>query len=263
MKAKFLTGLVATTAAIATSLIGGAAQANPDPIDPIFYDFLVNNFLLQVDEGEAVPNHQAQAVTGQITALGDRVDVYFLDHSTANALYTDRLVYTINDGSLQQGFLDYGSGGLGGRLDDSGGTVPDGAGFSFNTTAGDILDFNLWTTGFNTTSTDTSTYLLGGVASENIDGLQHAIAYNLEFGGDQWTYIGFEDIPDLSQIFPNPDDRPGGFKLDAAPDFDFNDVAIVVRNVRHIQDVPEPGITLALLGVAAGAMGLRRRKDTV
>ncbi|MGK7925277.1 MAG: PEP-CTERM sorting domain-containing protein [Spirulina sp.] len=256
MKVKFLTSLVATTAAIATAFIGGSAEAfNLKTSDPAFYEFLQTNYLLQVFEGQELSDHQDLAITGQITALGNEVEVYFIDDATAQADYADRLVYSVNGGAVQQGFADFGTNGLGGRLDDGlvPQEVPDGEGFTINTNAGDILDFNVWTKGFWDDPSNDGFYL-GGVASENVDLLQHAVAYNLQHDGDEWVYIGFEDIPDLNF-------NPGGFPVDNKPDFDFNDVAIVIRNVRHVKDVPEPGVTLALLGIAAGAIGLRRRKD--
>lgn len=253
MKAKFLTGLVATTAAIATAFIGGVAEAsNLKTSDPAFYQLLVDDYLLATGEGVALPNYANFALNGSIEALG-AIDVFAVNADPdylAFATYADRVVYSVNGGNREQAFKNFGTVGIGGRLDDAQTEVPDGEGFTINTNAGDDLDFELWTKGVWDSSQNAGLYL-GADASQNIDNLQHLVAYNIKHAGYNWVYIGFEDISDL--------DRYVNGSTANAPDFDFNDVAIVIRNAKI--DVPEPGVTLALLGIAAGSLSLRRRKD--
>ncbi|MBW4601749.1 MAG: DUF4114 domain-containing protein [Calothrix sp. FI2-JRJ7] len=102
--------------------------------------------------------------------------------------------------------------------------------------AGTQLNFLLRSDGFNGGQT-----VLGGAdPSQNIDKLQHMMAYQV---GD-YLLMGFEDI------------IGGG-------DLDFNDVVFVVDfgkgNLTN-QAVPEPGTMAALLGVTGASMWMRRRK---
>lgn len=238
MNTKFLTGLVATTAAIATAFMGGTAEAsNLKTSDPAFYDLLVNEYLLKSGgEGQALANYANYALNGNITALGSSVDVFFVDTSLASqsyALYENRITYNVNDGATQQAFNADGTN----RVDNSLQQVAHGEGFSIGTTAGDILDFSLWTKEWGGKN-----LYYGADASANLDGLQHIVSYEVQYDGFNWLYLGWEDI------------SGGG-------DLDFNDAGIVLKGVAVSKDVPEPGVTLALLGVAAGTMGLRRRKN--
>jgi hypothetical protein len=246
MNTKFLTGLVATTAAIATAFMGGTAEAqvtidaqqNLQAIDQAFYNELVDDYLLRglwKSEGVAISDPSLYALDGDIKAIGDSVDVFFIDVDPsykAQALYDDTISFSVNSGAEYKAFNLDGSD----RVDDSVDEVANGEGFTIGGLAtGDILDFLLTSTNFNGT-----TNVFG--ADNNADGLQHIVAYEIEHGGFNWLYLGWEDI------------LGGG-------DMDFNDAAIVLKGVAVSKDVPEPGITLALLGVAAGTMGLRRRKN--
>ncbi|MBP0017378.1 MAG: PEP-CTERM sorting domain-containing protein [Cyanobacteria bacterium SBLK] len=261
MKAKFLTGLVATTAAIASALIGGTAQAfsltsqtNLKTLDPTFYDTLVSDYLIQGldpvlgNEGIAVVNPEQYALNGMLKTVGSSVDVFFIDtvSYTALAVQEDRITFKVNGGSPYDAFnldstnqtQDFDPG----AFDDTADEVKDGEGFSIKgLAAGDILDFAL-----NTVETGFGSSYFGTDFSDDAP-FQHIIAYEIEHNNENWVYLGWEDL--------------SSDNLDV--DWDFNDAAIVIRGVTVMPPiiVPEPGVTLALLGIAAGSLGLRRRKD--
>ncbi|MEM9539114.1 MAG: PEP-CTERM sorting domain-containing protein [Cyanobacteria bacterium P01_E01_bin.42] len=250
MKAQFLTGLIATTAAIASTFIGGAAkaytlapQSNLQDLDRDFYNTLVDDYLLrglESSEGVEIVDRADYALNGDIVVTGNTVDVFLIDADPvykAFALFDNTIDFTVNDGVKEDAF------GLDGtdRVDDAVDEVVDGEGFTIKgLKTGDVLDFTLTSSPFPTV-----TNIFGAINSENPDGLQHIVAYEIQHDGYDWLYLGWEDILGTST---NP-----------VVDWDFNDAAIVIRH--RTEAVPEPGVTLALLGIAAGSLGLRRRKD--
>ncbi|MEM8503809.1 MAG: DUF4114 domain-containing protein [Cyanobacteria bacterium P01_D01_bin.1] len=97
-------------------------------------------------------------------------------------------------------------------------------------------------------------YIYGADVSENPDGLQHVIARELQYEGDSWVLIGFEDLYGVHE-------DEGGIS-----DRDFNDVVFAVRGLTgdrvDPEQIPEPSTAVGLL--VFGALGLaqtRRRKS--
>lgn len=78
---------------------------------------------------------------------------------------------------------------------------------------------------------------------EDVDGLQHLMAFEVNAGGREYLMMGFEDI------------RGGG-------DLDYNDAVFVVDfgEGNLVQEVPEASNMAAILGVTGAGLMLRRRR---
>ncbi len=89
-------------------------------------------------------------------------------------------------------------------------------------------------------------YTFSTTGTDNPDGLQHAVGYNYTDGeGTDWLILGFEDLYGPQS---------------GVSDRDFNDVVFAVRGA-SAQDVPEPGMMLGIVGVAAGLLKLRKKNE--
>lgn len=247
MKAQLLTGLVAVATAGSALVFGSPAHAlNLKNDSPDFYDYIVDTYIQ--DERDAIEdaaNHQLTTVK----ATGDKVDIFFVDTQPALALFADRLLYSIN-GQTSAAFD-------GRRVDDGAKQVEDGEGFSVATQKDDIFDFSIWTKGWWDDAGNDGV-ILGSDASANIDGKQHIVAYSEKIDGEDWLFLGFEDIPDLTQDMAAI--RAG---VDT-PDWDYNDAFLAVRGLAFDQpddpmDVPEPATVFGLLAVIGLGASLRRR----
>lgn len=90
-------------------------------------------------------------------------------------------------------------------------------------------------------------YYLNSDASLNPSGANHI--FSSAYAGDNiipaGTYVGFEDI---SPLTASNNDR------------DYNDHQFVFTGVRGVPSVPEGGVTIVMLGMAIGSLGLLRRK---
>ncbi|MBE9063272.1 DUF4114 domain-containing protein [cf. Phormidesmis sp. LEGE 11477] len=137
-------------------------------------------------------------------------------------------------------------------LGDNGvGTMKLGDGKSIGGLSGEIaFDFFLKQDGARFADGD----IYGADPTANADGLQHLVARELQYEGDNWVLLGFEDL-----YGPHTDD--GG-----TSDRDFNDVVLAVRGLQGDRPdtvkVPEPMSVAGLL--VFGAMGLaqtRRRQN--
>ncbi len=91
--------------------------------------------------------------------------------------------------------------------------------------------------------------IYGTQVAQNPDKLQHVVAYAID---KRYLLLGFEDLPG---------------ELGKGSDRDFNDTVVMVdigeNNFKYItgQKVPEPSVTLSLLGVGAAGVFLRRRRQ--
>lgn len=117
---------------------------------------------------------------------------------------------------------------------------------------GSQLDFFLRADGLNL---GTNANIYGTQTGDNADGLQHAVAYAIS---GKYILLGFEDLYGEFEA-------SGGRNQES--DRDLNDVVFAVdigeENVRSLlQPVPEPSVTLSLLGLGAAGLMLRRRQNS-
>jgi hypothetical protein len=117
---------------------------------------------------------------------------------------------------------------------------------------GSQLDFSLRSDGL---SRGASANVFGTQTDMNGDGLQHMVAYAVD---NRYLLLGFEDL--------FGDKYAVGGKNEQS-DRDFNDTVFVVdigeNNIKDlIKPVPEPSVALALLGLGAASLVLRRRQNS-
>lgn len=109
-----------------------------------------------------------------------------------------------------------------------------------------------------TRSTGTAQYEYSTTLSKNADGLQHVVGYNYNDGKDNWLILGFEDLyGQLGATGVDMNNRPFN---NQNSDRDFNDTVIAIRGL-STQAVPEPGMMMALAGVTAGLLKLRKKGE--
>lgn len=265
MKTKLLTGLLTATAALA----GGLFFSSPANA------FSWNNAWTQ-------PTIRSKAQTGfndtpfQQFVQSERVQLsnagqFLLDPSKLFLKYDhDVSVYFINEGASYRNQLAYqatgatNSSGLvfkdissSEAIGNWGGNALDlGDGVNIGTIKGGTqLDFWLRADGLKLGN---NANIFGTQTNSNLDKLQHVVAYAY----NNYILLGFEDL--YGGLRATGTDPLTGKKNENS-DRDFNDVVMVVdigkANVRDLMGVPEPSITLALVGMGvAGAMGLRRRQ---
>ncbi len=118
---------------------------------------------------------------------------------------------------------------------------------------GSQLDFFLRADGLNR---GTSANVFGTQTSQNADGLQHLVAYAV---GKKYLLLGFEDLYGAKGA-------TGGKNENS--DRDFNDSVFVIDigedNLNAlVKPVPEPSVSLSLIGLGAAGLLLRRRQSKV
>lgn len=117
---------------------------------------------------------------------------------------------------------------------------------------GSQLDFFLRADGFNR---GTNANIFGTQTTMNADKLQHAVAYAVD---NRYLLIGFEDLYGAKNASGGKNEHS---------DRDFNDTVFVVdigeKNFKDLtgQKVPEPSVTLSLLGLGAAGLVMRRRRQ--
>ena len=116
---------------------------------------------------------------------------------------------------------------------------------------GSQLDFFLRADGLNRQA---NANVFGTQTTQNADELQHLVAYGV---GKKYLLLGFEDLYGAKGA-------TGGQNENS--DRDFNDAVFVVdigeANLNAlIKPVPEPSVTLALAGLGAAGLLLRRRQS--
>ena len=117
---------------------------------------------------------------------------------------------------------------------------------------GSQLDFFLRADGLNRKAKAT---VFGTQTALNADGLQHLVAYGV---GKKYLLLGFEDLYGAKGA-------TGGKNENS--DRDFNDAVFVVdigeKNLEAlVKPVPEPSVTLSLVGLGAAGLLLRRQRKT-
>ncbi len=116
---------------------------------------------------------------------------------------------------------------------------------------GSQLDFFLRADGLNRKA---NANVFGTQTTQNADGLQHLVAYGLD---KKYLLLGFEDLYGAKNA-------TGGKNENS--DRDFNDAVFVIdigeKNLNAlIKPVPEPSVTLAIVGLGAAGLLLRRRQS--
>jgi len=251
MNAKILTGLLAATTAFAGFFSANAAHAIQ--LDQSLYNRIYNQFVQ--DERDPFSNpEQYRLNPGSLQATGGDVTSYFV---TEGGAYINRLLYSINGGASQSAF--------GGRkiASDDQNLLPinthtdmtRGEGDSLGSFAqGTTFDFSLqskvWYEGWDG-------YTVGADESQNPDGLQHLLAFNYfdEETEENYVVLAFEDILGDGSEGSNPYGQPS--------DRDFNDAIFAFKGLtigdKDKTEVPEPGMTFALFGLAAAGLSRLRR----
>lgn len=240
MQSRFLTGLIAATASVATTILSTTTAQALQLNSSLFSQFnqYVQQERLQLEGAELLELDPASLRWANGV---NNAEIYFINEGAGfrNALY-----YSVNNGPEQQIWGDIASPDS--LLPESNGPMALGQGFSLGTYQGATqLSFFL-------SPNNSSSRRYGAVAENNPDGLQHMVAYQVNAGGENWILMGFEDL--FGEQGATDGDNQNS-------DRDFNDVVVAVRGVRGTSvDVPEPSAMLGLFGVGS-FLGLRRRRQ--
>lgn len=158
------------------------------------------------------------------------LELYFINEG---ATHRDRLLFSTDAGETKELIFDDISSDQS-IISESDGSLALGQGTSFGSFASDTnIDFFLGKQGGNV-------FFTSG-AENNIDNINHLISYQVEFEGDDYYLLGFEDI------------WGGG-------DQDFNDTVFVVKGA--VEPIPEPGAAMSLIALGGlGFMTLRKRES--
>ncbi|MBD2577710.1 PEP-CTERM sorting domain-containing protein [Oscillatoria sp. FACHB-1406] len=260
MKSQVLTGLLAATATVASVFTANASYAfNLKQSNPNLYNTFYSYVNGERNELTDAAQHKLDA--GSLVATGDSFDIVFM---TEGATYINDLFYSENGGALKLGMDNIASNdtalaSFNSSYNSYNGHRELGEGLTYQTQKGNVLDFFLksfqWWKGDGSDYNLKNLFGAEGAAGANTDGLQHLVAYDYFDGKDSWTLLGFEDIAGAKD--PN---NPWG-----TSDRDFNDAFFAIRGVTRgttppPATVPEPGVTLALVGIAGGYIASRRRQ---
>lgn len=249
MNAKLLTGLLAATTTFAG--LATADVANAIQLDQSLYNRIYNQFVQQERDPFSNPE-QYRLTPGSLQATGGDVTSYFV---TEGAAYINRLLYSVNGGNSQYAFdgrkIASDDQSLLSINTDSDMTRGEGDGlgsFAQGTTFDFSLQSKVWYEGWDG-------YTVGADESQNPDGLQHLLAFNYfdDVTEENYVILAFEDILGDGSEGSNP--------YGQASDRDFNDAIFAFKGLTiQNKEVPEPGMTLALLGLAAAGLSRYRRR---
>lgn len=205
-------------------------------------------------EKVAIPNSgQLQVNSSQLKLKHDyNVSAFFINEG---AEMRNQLAFTSTGTTNTKGliFKDISCEGAECRGDWGGNALNFGDGVQLGEIkGGSQLDFFLRADGLNL---GVNANIYGTQTADNPDGLQHAIAYAVS---GKYILLGFEDLYGEFEA-------SGGHNQQS--DRDINDVVFAVdigeENVRSLlQPVPEPSVTLSLLGLGAAGLMLRRRQNS-
>ncbi|NEO00029.1 MAG: DUF4114 domain-containing protein [Moorea sp. SIO3I7] len=163
------------------------------------------------------------------------VELFFINEG---ATYRNQLFYSVDGGNTKEMVFNDVSSPLS-ILPEEDGSLALGQGVNLGNFAGNtFIEFFIKSNGHNG-----GRNFFGFDTQQNPDGFNHLLGYELEFGGEKFVMLGFEDI------------WGGG-------DQDYNDNVMVVRGLTHTPNLPsnsvstpEPGTLLGTL-FAFGVMGL-------
>jgi Domain of unknown function (DUF4114)/PEP-CTERM motif len=261
MKTALLTGLLTATATVA-GMIAAVAPAsafswNNSWTQPTVYSKSQTGFndapfqpLVQSERLELANAHQVMIdPTKFVMKYAHNVSAYFINEGAG---FRNQLAYetTSSTGAKASGLLFNDISSTESILRERDGALKKGDGVNIgNVAAGTQLDFWLRANGKNG-----GRNVFGTQTASNGDGLQHVVAY----ASGKYLMLGFEDLW-------GEKGATGG--KNQSSDRDFNDAVFVIDigegNVRNlIKPVPEPTMTLGLIGVGAAGVVMRRRRQT-
>ena len=266
MNNKFATSLLITAAAItgAFSQIAPAAALSSsssvwDKPQPTIYgksqtgfnDAPYQKFVQK--EGVAIPNSgQFQLDSSKLGLKYDHnVSAFFINEGAG---YRNQLAFTSTGKTKTEGLLfkDISCAGAGCVGAWGGDALKLGDGVKVGEIkGGSQLDFFLRADGLNRKANAT---VFGTQTIQNADGLQHLVAYGFD---KKYLLLGFEDLYGAKGA-------TGGKNENS--DRDFNDAVFLVdigeKNLNAlVKPVPEPSVTLSLVGLSAAGLLLRRRQS--
>ncbi len=169
------------------------------------------------------------------------VEVFFINEGAG---FRNQLFYSVDGGDNKTKVFDDISSRLS-ILPEEDGTLALGQGANLGNFAGDtFIEFFLLSDGYNNGHN-----FFGFDPQKNPDGFNHLLGYELEFGGEKFVMLGFEDDWISQQAHESGDQ-------------DFNDNVLLVRGLTYTLDpasssvsTPEPGTLVGTL-FAFGLMGL-------
>jgi Domain of unknown function (DUF4114)/PEP-CTERM motif len=257
MKTALLTGLL-TAAATVAGMVATVAPAsafswNSSWTQPTIYSKSQTGFndapfqpFVQKERVELTGADQVMLDPSKLMMkYAHDVSVYFVNEGAG---FRNQLAYTATGGTTGTGMLFNDVSSKESILSEEDGALKKGDGVKLgNMAANTQLDFWLRANGKNGGQN-----LFGTQTAFNGDGLQHVVAYAYK----NYIMLGFEDLW-------GEKGAKGGKNQQS--DRDFNDAVFVLdigeKNVRNlIKPVPEPTMTLGLIGVGAAGVLLRRRQ---
>jgi Domain of unknown function (DUF4114)/PEP-CTERM motif len=261
MKTALLTGLMTATATVA-GMVAAVAPAsaftwNNSWTQPTVYSKSQTGFndapfqaSVQAERLELSGAHQIVLDPSKLLLkYAHNVSAYFINEGAG---FRNQLAYeaTSSTGTKSSGLVFNDVSSTESIMSNNDGPLKKGDGVNIgNVAAGTQLDFWLRANGKNGGSN-----IFGTKTASNGDGLQHVVAY--AYG--KYVMLGFEDLW-------GP--KGGGTSdKDQNSDRDFNDTVFVIDigedNVRNlIKPIPEPTMTLGLIGVGAAGIVMRRRRQ--
>ena len=158
------------------------------------------------------------------------LELYFINEG---ATHRDQLLFSTDSGETKELIFDDISSEQS-IISESDGSLALGQGTSLGSFATDTnIDFFLGKNGRDV-------FFTSG-AENNIDNINHLISYQVEFEGEDYYLLGFEDL------------WGGG-------DQDFNDTVFVIKGA--VEPIPEPRAAISLIALGGlGAMTLRKRRS--
>lgn len=266
MKNTLLTGLLTAVTLATTSFVASPANAfswNNSWTQPTIKSKALTGFddspFQQFVQGERI--HLSNAAQFQLDPSklflkhDHDVSVFFINEG---ASYRNQLAYEATGTTNRSGLLfkDISSAEAIGNWGGDALNLGDGVNIG-KVSGGTQLDFWLRADGLNRGS---NASIFGTQTASNLDKLQHVVAYAYK----NYIMLGFEDL--YGGLYASGIDSNTG-KYNESSDRDFNDVVMVVdvgeANIKELVGVPEPSVTLALIGMSvAGALGLRRRQTS-
>jgi hypothetical protein len=261
MKTALLTGLLTATATVA-GMVATVAPAsaftwNNSWTQPTVYSKSQTGFndapfqaSVQAERLELTGAHQIMLDPSKLLLkYAHNVSAYFINEGAG---FRNQLAYetTSSTGAKSSGLVFSDVSSTESIMSNADGPLMKGDGVNIgNVAAGTQLDFWLRANGKNG-----GTNIFGTNTASNSDGLQHVVAY--AYG--KYVMLGFEDLW-------GEKGASGG--QNQKSDRDFNDTVFVIDigedNVRNlIKPIPEPTMTLGLIGVGAAGVVMRRRRQS-
>lgn len=259
MKYKLLSGLMATATVLGVFCSANEASANTNVSQEQYdqqysnsgndepkltyeqwqyFNGFVNDERLMINQ-ENLPEVDLNTLRWESGAQD--VEIFFINEGAG---FRNQLFYSVDDGNTKEIVFEDVSSPLG-ILPNDDGALALGQGVNLGNFSGDtLIEFFVKSDGYNGAHN-----FFGFDTQQNPDGFNHILAYELEFGGEKFVMLGFEDDWISEQAYESGDQ-------------DFNDVVFVLKGLTHTPTppsssvpTPEPGTLVGTL-FAFGVMGL-------